>query len=393
MSDTRVVFLAGPRQSGKSTLAEHVAGKDMPYLTLDDSTTLQAAANDPAGFIKGLDCAVIDEIQRLPELLLPIKASVDRDPRPGRFLLTGSANIMTLPKVADSLAGRMEIIRLLPLAQAELCARQPTFLESMMAGRTPAAGAPLYQGTLVEAVLTGGYPEAITRQRPVRRQTWHLDYVNAIVQRDVRDIAQVEHLDKMPKLLRILAEHSGQLVNYSAFGAPLSLNHVSMRKYAGILETLFLVEMLEPWASGRLRRLIKTPKLHFLDSGLLASLQNITPEHIAENRTPFGALLETFVLGELLKLSDWSDQRIGFYHFRDRDGYEVDIVMEDRHGRVAGVEVKASATVRDQDFKGLRKLREACDDRFTMGMVLYDGEYTVPFSDRLAAVPVSALWT
>ena len=393
MADTRVVLICGPRQSGKTTLARWIAGDDIPFVTLDDATAFAAASADPVGFLRGLDRAVIDEVQRAPGLVLAIKTAVDADPRAGRFLLTGSANLMTLPRVADSLAGRMTIIRLLPLAQAELRGTRPSFLDRAFAGETPDTMTPVVGDGLVETVLAGGYPEALTRSRWRRRRDWHLDYVEAIVQRDVRDVARIEQLSSMPRLLRVLAEHSGQLVNFSGFGASLGMNHVTTQKYVGVFENLFLVKTLPPWYTNALKRLVKSPKLHFLDAGLLAGLRDLSPDHLRRNRAPFGTLLETFVYGELLKLASWTDDRYVFSHFRDKERNEVDIVIEDGRGRVVGVEVKASATVSDRDFSGLRRLEAACGDRFTSGLVLYDHDRAITFGDRMAAAPVSVLWS
>ena len=393
LTDTRVVLLCGPRQSGKTTLARRIAGDTHSFVTLDDATTLAAALADPVGFLRGVDRAVVDEIQRAPNLILAIKAAVDADPRPGRFLLTGSVNLMTLPRVADSLAGRMGIMRLLPLAQAELRGRRPSFLDKAFAGEPPTAGTSIVGDDLVEAVLAGGYPEALTRSGWRRRQDWHLDYVEAILQRDIRDIARIEQLGTMPQLMRVLAEHSGQLANHSGFGAPLGMNHVTARKYVGILENLFLVHTLPPWYTNTLKRLVKSPKLHFLDAGLLAALRGITPQRLRRDRTPLGPLLETFVLGELLKLAGWTDDRYRFAHFRDKGRNEVDIVIEDGRGRIVGVEVKASATVSAGDFSGLRHLAAGAGERFSSGLVLYDHDQTVPFAERMAAVPVSTLWS
>jgi predicted AAA+ superfamily ATPase len=392
LADTRVVLLIGPRQAGKTTLARKVAGERVPFLTLDNATALDAARRDPVGFVRGLDRAVVDEVQRAPELLLAIKESVDADRRPGRFLLTGSANLMTLPRVADSLAGRMEIARLLPLAQGEIRGTPVPFFEDAFAGTVPAAGATLLGEDLIAAVLAGGYPEALTRASWRRRQAWYLTYVDAVVQRDVRDVAQVEQLRQMPRLLQVLAHHAGQLVNHSAVGAPLGMNHVTTQKYAGIFEQLFLTTMLPPWHANELKRLTKTPKLHFLDAGLLAALRDLSPDRLRSDRAPFGALLETFVLAELLKLASWTDRRLQFFHFRDKERHEVDVVVEDPHGRVVGVEVKAAATVTGSDFGGLRRLAEACGERFALGLVLHDHDKVVPFGERLHAAPISTLW-
>jgi predicted AAA+ superfamily ATPase len=393
LSDTRVVLLAGPRQAGKTTLAQSLGDSNRTYLTLDNATTLAAAEADPTGFIRGTDRAIIDEIQRAPDLLLAIKENVDADPRPGRFLLTGSANLMTIPRVADSLAGRMETIRLMPLAQAEILGgAPPAFLDSAFAGAPPKIGKIVVGGALVEAVLTGGYPEALTRKSWARRQDWYLDYVDAVLGRDVRDISGIDQLDRMPRLFRVLAEHSGQLVNYAGAGGAIGLNHVTTQKYAGILEQLFLIRTLPPWHGNMLKRLTKRPKLHLLDAGLLAALRGVTPVSVARDRDTFGAILETFVFSELLKMAGWGGGRLNFSHYRDKDQYEVDIVLEDRRNNVVGIEVKASATVTSNDFRGLRRLAGDTDGRFAAGLVLYDHDRIVPFGDRLWAVPLSCLW-
>ncbi len=392
MSDTRVVLIAGPRQAGKTTLAQSIAGENTPFFTLDNASTLDAAQRDPVGFIRGLDKAVIDEVQRAPALLLAIKESVDNDQRPGRFLLTGSANLMTLPKVADSLAGRMEVAKLLPLSQSELHDTQSTFLDKVFEGKIPTITAPLIANDLVQAVLSGGYPEAVARKSHKRRQDWYLNYIDAIVQRDIKEISKIEQRQQIPRLLQGLAHHSSQLINYTKVGSLLDMNGVTTQKYTGILEQLFLVSALAPWHTNRIKRLVKSPKLHFLDSGLLAALQDITLEKIKKDRLMFGPLLETFVFTELQKLSSWNDDRFVFSHFRDKQQNEVDIVLQNRSGQIVGIEVKASGTVSSADFSGLRKLAEAHHKEFVLGLVLYDHDETIPFGEKLVAAPVSVLW-
>ncbi len=391
MSDTRVVLIVGPRQSGKTTLAKKMANEAMEYYTLDNATTLDAARQDPVGFVRRINRAVIDEIQRAPELLLAIKESVDTDQRPGRFLLIGSANLMTLPRVADSLAGRMEVVRLLPLAQSEIRTAGSSFLRDAFQNEAR-GGEAIVGDDLMAAVLAGGYPEAIGRKTLSRRQDWYSDYIQAVVQRDVRDVAQIEQIAQMPRLLRILAEHSGQLVNYSGIGAAIGMNHITTQKYVGIFESLFIARTVQPWFSNKLKRLTKTPKIHFLDSGLLASLRDLSLERLRDDRGQFGALLETFVFGEILKLASAAHTRFEFSHFRDKQQNEVDIVIEDRQGRIVGIEIKAAASVTNSDFSGLRILAEGCGERFASGMVLYDHHKVIPFGERLSAVPISALW-
>jgi predicted AAA+ superfamily ATPase len=393
LSDTPVVLIVGPRRAGKTTLVRKMGAAGRTYITLDDQTVLEAARSDPAGFIRGLDRAIIDEIQRAPDLLLAIKKTVDEDYRPGRFLLTGSANVLTLPRIADSLAGRMETIQMLPLAKAEVEGRPPTFLERLFEGKLHNQREAILGDDLVRLVLLGGFPEVIGRESERRRQDWLRSYLTSILTRDLRDIAEVEKLTELPKFVRLLAEHSGQLVNYSQFGAGINVSHKTGQRYVGLLEQVFMIATVQPWFTNRLKRMVKTPKLHFLDSGLLASVRGLTFERVNADRGTFGALLETFVFSELLKLmTAASDLRLTPHHFRDRDMREVDIVLERDDGTIVGIEVKASATVRAGDFGGLRALAEACGDRFAFGVVLYDSTDVVPFGDKLAAVPLSCLW-
>jgi len=392
LADTPVVLLIGPRQCGKTTLVRQFSDKEREYVTLDDDTVLDAARSDPAGFVRGFDLVTIDEVQRAPELLRAIKLSVDNDRRAGRFLLTGSANILTLPQVSESLAGRMEIVNLMPISRAEILGKEPSFLKAAFNGKLVKSGPDLVGDELVQAVLVGGYPEMLRRENARRRQAWARDYVRAIVQRDVRDIAEIEKLGQLPRLLQVLAHQSGHLTNFTQIGGQIGLDDKTTRKYIGIFEQLFLVHRVSPWFRNELKRLIKTPKLHFVDSGLLASLLALTAEQIAKNRSALGAVLETFVFSEVMKQTAWGDESYKLYHYRDKDQEEVDLVVENEHGALVGIEVKASATVHASDFKGIRKLLDVCAEDLALGVVLYDGTKVVPFGDRLFAAPMSCLW-
>jgi len=392
LADTPAVLINGPRQCGKTTLVRHLLKGNRAYVTLDDETLLAAARLDPVGFIDKFDRVAIDEVQRAPELLRAIKRSIDEDRRPGRFLLTGSANLLTMPKVSDSLAGRMEVVNLLPLSLAEVAARKPTFLERALAGQLPKNIQLLRGRDLLTEVLTGGYPQMRTRS-PERRRAWARDYLAAILQRDVRDIADVEKLNMLPRLLRALSHHAARLANFSQLGGELSLDDKTTRKYVGVLEQLFLLRRVEPWAHNRLSRMVKTPKVHFLDSGLLSTMSNMTAKKIEREREGYGALLETCVLSELAKQANWLGEVEGIYFYRDKDKAEVDFVIEYLSGDVVGVEVKSSASLTGKDFTGLRKLASASGKQFKLGVVLYDGEHVAPFGDRMFAAPIAAAWS
>lgn len=392
LSDTPAVLINGPRQSGKTTLAKQCQ-PGVPYLTLDDATSLAAARADPQGFVRGTDRAIIDEVQRAPELLLAIKWAIDQDRRPGRFLLTGSANLMGLPAIADSLAGRIEIHTLLPLSNAEMNARAPDFLERAVAqdwaGSPPRAS--VAGDALVEHVLAGGYPEMRLRASATRRQAWARAYVATLVERDIRDVAQIAEAHRIPQLLAILATMTGQLLNLSLIGGQLGLNLRTAERYIAVLEKLFLVRRLPAWGRNELTRLVKTPKIHFLDAGLQGSLVRANLDWLRRERQRFGPILESWVFGELQKAMALSEEHWFISHYRDKDQLEVDFVLESAKRMVIGVEVKAAASVNAADFKGFRRLRELSGSAFASGIVLYDGDAALPFGEGLWAVPITWL--
>lgn len=390
--DTPVVLLAGPRQAGKTTLVRQVAAKGLRYLTLDDELTLLAARADPVGLIRSLDRAVIDEIQRAPQLLLAIKKSVDEDRRPGRFLLTGSANLMALPVVADSLAGRMETLSLMPLSQTEIEGHSANWIDQAFAGQLLKTDSLALGDALTDRVLRGGYPEAITRDSAKRRMAWARQYVDALIQRDVLDVAGIDKLDQLPRFLQALAQTAGQMCNYSQLAGQVGLDGKTAARYAGVFETMYLLKRVDVWARNRLSRVVKTPKLQFIDAGLLAMLMHLGIEEVRRDRSRFGQVLETFVFGELLKHTTSAEGDYQLLYYRDADKVEVDIVIENAAGQLVGVEVKASATVKASDLRGLRKLAALAGDQFKMGVLLYDGAETLPLGDGIWAAPLSSLW-
>ena len=394
LEDTRVILVNGPRQAGKTTLVEQFVTEKRPYVTLDEPGTLEAARRDPTGFIRSLGGGVIDEIQRAPELMLAIKVAVDTDKTPGRFLLTGSANVMALPTIGDSLAGRLSIVELLPLAQAELHASPGRLIERLFDdGPLAFTPLPVVGAELRRIIVAGGYPEALQKKSSRRSTAWFEDYIRLVVDRDARDTANIEQLDQLPRLVLHLAEQAGQPVNISNLASSLQLSRPTVVKYLEALERIYLVRSLPPWFSNRIARLVKTPKIQFYDSGLLASLRGVSELDPIHQPPATGALFETFVHAELRKLMSWSERRTTLCHFRTREQDEVDFVLEDARGRVVGIEVKSGATLRRRDFAGLRKLEAAAGDRFVRGLILHDHDRITPVGERLGGAPLSLLWT
>jgi hypothetical protein len=394
LADTPVVLIHGPRQCGKTTLARQVGEPaGFAYFSFDDDVQRAAAQTDPVGYIADLPPRVIlDEIQRVPELFTTLKAAVDSRREPGRFILTGSANVLLVPKLADSLAGRMEILRLHPLAQPEIAGAPSNFLAGLLTGQFKAGIAGRRMGRdLAERVATGGYPPALKRSSARRRAIWYRDYAETLVQRDIRDLARISQMDALSRLLTLAAGQTARLLNVSDLAAPFQVSRGTIREYVTLLSRIFLLEELPPWHSNRLSRLIKTPKLHLGDTGLACALLGLDAGALWNDRAVFGQILETFVYQELKRQAGWLDDAVSFSHFRDKDKTEVDLVLECA-GRIAGVEVKASSTVTGDDFKGLRKLQQAVENRFAAGIVMYDGEAVVPFGNQLYAVPVCSLW-
>lgn len=394
LADTRVVAIVGPRQSGKTTLARRIAADDgRPFITLDDDQHRRFAADDPIGLVRGNPTAVIDEIQRAPALILAIKQAVDEDPRPGRYLITGSVDLFRAAISPDSLAGRIETAELLPFSQAEIARTgAPSFLDRAFAGDFPNLAAAGGNIDLIQRVLAGGFPEALTRLMPARRAGWLRSYARSLAERDVSDIATVGNRDSMARLLDHAAASSGQLLNMSAMGTRLGVDGKTVDRWLVLFEHMFLVRRVHAWHRNDLKRLIKRPKLQFLDAGLLAALRRLDAAAITRGRQQLGPLLECLVYSELAKAATLSDHPIVISHYRDKDQVEVDLVLERLPGAIVGIEVKAGATVHPGDFKGLARLREATGQRFACGIVLHDGDRIQQAGPKLFAMPVSTLW-
>ena len=394
LKDTPVVCLLGPRQCGKSTLARTL-DPTRPYITLDDASYLASALKDPAGFIDNLVGDItLDEVQRAPELLLAIKRAVDENRRPGRFLLTGSANLLQLPHLPDSLAGRMECLYLHPLSEAEKNRKEGAFLARWLSkdlSDNHVREVPPLPSSLPGRIVSGGYPEPQGRG-PVRARQWHRNYLSAVVERDVHDVARVKDSGEVSRLLEILTHQTGSLLNVSSLSIDLRLDRQTVERYVAILERLFLIRRLAPWHRNSAKRLIKTPKVHLVDSGLAASLSGISAEDWLTRREKFGHLLESFVLQQLIVQAGWTDPDLRFWHYRDKDLVEVDVVIT-RGSQVWGVEVKASATLHSADGNGLRRLAAQAGADFQSGIIFYDGKSILPLDGRkILAVPLELLW-
>ena len=396
LADTPVVYLQGARQTGKSTLATSLAEqRSASYLTLDTAAVLAAANDDPDGFVAGLPRpAVIDEVQRAPALALAIKAAVDAHRQPGQFLLTGSASAMSLPTLAESLAGRMEMRTLWPLSQGEIEGVRETFVDRLFRAEPAIAGtSSVSEAEVVDRLCAGGYPEARTRRAGRRRSAWFDAYVDAIVQRDVRELANIGRILDMPRLLGLLASRVGQLVNHADLARTMGLPQTTLKRYMALLEATFLVWRLPAWFANLGKRLAKAPKLMLVDTGLLAHLLDADEARLRHDRPLLGRVLGNFVAVEVAKQMEWCELGCRMFHFRTEGGAEVDIVLENRAGQLVGLEVKSTATLRPQHFTGLKALADVAGDRFVRGIVVYLGTEVVPFGKALHGLPLAQVWT
>ena len=394
LADTPVVCLLGPRQSGKTTLAQQLA-PGRTFVSLDEPSYYRAATEDPAGLVASLpEAATVDEVQRAPALLPVIKHAVDQDRRPGRFLLTGSANLLLTPAVTESLAGRMEIVQLHPLTESEKERRPGGFLNALMTGALEPGIRPREETSgpsLAERLVAGGYPEPLAR--PARRaRQWHRQYLRSIIERDMRDVARVRDVSAIGRLLELLALRSAELFNASGLANNLGLRRETVEHYVAVLERLFLVRRLPAWRRNPANRLIASPKVHFLDSGLAATLAGLTADHWLSGRDRMGHLLESFVVQQLVAQAAWTDPDLRFWHYRDKDRVEVDVVVT-RGAKTWGIEVKAGATIGPGDGRGLRRLADRCGEDFDSGVLFYAGRDVLPLGDRrMQAVPLRELW-
>jgi predicted AAA+ superfamily ATPase len=398
LSVSRAAAITGPRQAGKSTLAKQLqaAGVVPNYFSLDDEALRTAARSDPDGFALSLTRpAVIDEIQRAPQLMLAIKQILDRDQTPGQFLLTGSADLVTARVVADALPGRVEYVNLWPLSQAEVAGRRTSVVDVLLEGVAPRIGdAPRGRVASAELVVAGGFPDARTRA-PHQRARYFRSYVQTVLGRDLPEIGDVRiDSSRLEQLLRLLAARTGGLVNHSALGRELALDDKTVKAYVELLTQLFLLYRLRPWSANLGARQVKTPKLLLADTGMASALIGVDAARYSapDQGSVAGMLFETFVLMECVKQATWSAAPVELFFYRDTEKREVDLVIETASGDVAGIEAKSAATVGTADTRGLRLLRDRLGPRFKAGVVIYSGAHTLPLGDRIWAVPLSGLW-
>jgi predicted AAA+ superfamily ATPase len=394
----RVLVLAGPRQCGKTTLTKLLASADTIYRTLDDLTLLDAAVNDPQGFVyHGDELMIIDEVQRAPELILAVKQNVDLNQNPGRFLLTGSANIQSLPGVTESLAGRVRKIRLRPLVKGEIYHKLPHFISNAFSEKfvpfKSKANIVYNKDAYLSDAFRGGYPEALRLDSEKDRRQWHKDYIEALIERDLKDIVNIRRKDHMQKLLEVLAAWSSKFMDISAIGSHLSLSRPTIESYINALEALYLVERVRPWPKTDYDRVSKHDKLFMTDTGLMASILRWRYDKVRLNGELNGKLLETFVFTQLAAILDAQQENNQLYHYRDREKREVDFIIENDDGDILGIEVKAGSVVTVDSFKHMKWFSSnmAKEHRFT-GIVLYTGENIVSFGERMWAVPINCLW-
>ncbi|HEX5988850.1 MAG TPA: ATP-binding protein [Solirubrobacterales bacterium] len=397
LGDSRVVCLLGARQAGKSTLVRLIAGDEHParYVTLDDRAALELAREDPNAFLAGDERLAIDEVQRAPDLLLAIKQVVDRDPAPGRFLITGSADIVTHPRIADALPGRVDYMTLWPFSQSELAQRVPSFIEKAFNGEQPSAeDPPVGRQGYAELLVQGGFPEAVGAT-PARRRRFFAGYADSILGREIDELGSVRDSGASSRILRLAAARSASLTNLSAIGRELGIDHKTVANHLHALEQLFLLVRLPAWHANLGHRVVRSAKLHIADTGMLCALIGVDAKRLVEDGALSGGVFESFAVTELVKQADAGElaPELSFHHYRDQPGNEVDLLIEHANGELVGIEVKATATPRPRDAAGLKLLRDKLGDRFRQGFVLHLGPERIPLGDRVSALPLASIWS
>jgi uncharacterized protein len=395
LSSSPIVLLNGARQTGKSTLVKWIAEqRQFEYVTLDDLTTLNAVIRDPVGYLAAFKKPlIIDEVQRAPGLFLTLKQLVDQQRTPGKYLLTGSANVFVLPRLSESLAGRIEIITLWPFSCDELASRKGIFIDRLFSRQFDMNQDENFsREEFITKMMNGGYPEVQTLSTQRRKNAWFQSYITTILQRDVQDISRIEGIHELPRLLNLIAAQSGSLVNFSSLSRDAGLVMMTLKRYVALLEATFLIKRLPAWFKNIGKRLIKAPKIYLNDTGLTGYLLGIDQQRFVRDPHLLGRLLENYVMHEMFKQSGWSRIQPQIYYYRSTAGKEVDFLLENRAGEIVGIEVKAASTVTQGDFSGIMELKASLGEHFIRGIVLYLGQRTVPFGNNLSAVPVSDLW-
>jgi len=391
--DTPVLLVNGPRQSGKSTLVKTLFKETHRYFTLDDPVIFSAIKNDPLSFLNQLDQpAILDEIQRVPELFVPLKKVVDENRRAGFFILTGSANVLTLPKLSESLAGRMQIDTLWSFSQGEILGIKETFIDRIFKEEFNAFQKGIELEELAEVIVKGGYPEAIIRKNQERRDAWFNSYLLTLLERDIKDLSNIEGLTQIPNLLNVLASRTGSLLNVTEISRSLNIPATTLKRYLILLQMIFILTPIPAWSKNASTRFIKSPKIYLSDTGLLLNMLFCDKERLLSQRTLFGHVLENFVIMEILKQKTWCKTPFRPYHYRTVTGQEVDIVLEASNSKVVGIEVKLSQNITEHDFKGINFLEESARENFHRGFVMYLGARTTPFGQNKYAIPISSLW-
>ncbi len=397
LSDTPVILVNGARQTGKSTLCRMIMKEGAfqgKFVTMDDPSILVAARKDPLGFLEDLGKQVIiDEVQRAPELFLSIKKLIDEDRKNRRIILTGSANVMMLPKIGDSLAGRIEIHNLWPLSQDEINGICSNFLHTLVDTEKKFKSSKILWKEIATRMRIGGYPESLERSTTSRRNKWFADYLTAILQKDIRELANIEGLTEIPNILKLIASRVGSTINMSDIARLSGVKNTTLKRYIALLEHIFLIIKIPAWTKNTEGLFVKSPKIYLNDTGLLNNLIGLEDDSFLEQRSNAGSYLENFIIMEIIKQLSWSDIYLKAYHFSIHRGAEVDLVLEDRAGGLYGIEIKSSASIQDSDFNGLRKLANLVGNKFKRGIILYTGEqYIGGFGANLQAVPISAVW-
>ena len=393
LEESPVVLLNGARQTGKSTLVQTLLRNTHTYYTLDDWSILNFVNNDPLSFLtSNPGPVIIDEVQKAPFLLASIKQIVDKKRTAGQFVLTGSANVLSLPKLSESLSGRMEIHTLWPLAQAELNHTQGSFIDQAFKEQLPWDSSALSMQEVLEQILMGGYPDVLKRTTATKKDNWCAAYLQTLLQRDVRDMAHIERLTEMPGLMNLLATRVGTLLNTSELSRSAGLPLTTLKRYLAVLENLYLYIRLPPWFNNRSKRVIKSPKVYLNDTRLLCYLLGIHQAHLLKNRSLLGHIIENFVVMELKKQQTWSEIPTRMYHYRTHTGEEIDLVIESFNGDIIAIEVKSSQTLNSKDFAHIQHLQRNNTDKNIRGFVLYMGQEVIPFAKNLTALPIAHLW-